>query len=166
LHDASGERAAVGAGTGSLGTLLKKNAPHCSWRGLWRDRGGDALTPLSSQQSSPSSATQTRPNPKRKQTIVLRRIKKNNNLKRRQLRSNIYSSRCLARTQETLPEKIWNRAGSRKMMIRNRSWRQAKRRAPSLARSSHDHPHFSLHDTRPSIRRLPSIPVSPIRAYT
>jgi hypothetical protein len=43
LHDASGERAAVGAGTGSLGTLLKKNAPHCSWRGLWRDRGGDAL---------------------------------------------------------------------------------------------------------------------------
>jgi hypothetical protein len=49
LHDASGERAAVGAGTGSLGTLLKKNAPHCSWRGLWRDRGGDALTPLGAQ---------------------------------------------------------------------------------------------------------------------
>jgi hypothetical protein len=34
LHDASGERAAVGAGTGSLETLLTITAPHCS---------GDAL---------------------------------------------------------------------------------------------------------------------------
>jgi hypothetical protein len=43
LHDASGERAAVGAGTGSLGTLLTITVPHCRWRGLWRDRGGNAL---------------------------------------------------------------------------------------------------------------------------